>query len=393
MFSPRRPPARMAALAGSRLDSIDVVRGAVMVLMALDHVRDFVTDQRIRPEDLERTTAALFATRWVTHFCAPAFSLLAGVGVGLMLRRGRSEAQASRFLVTRGLWLVVLDVTASAIGFQLGFRLLPVFALVLWALGWSMVAMAALVHLPRAALAVAALLVVALHDLADGLAPSAFGALAPLWHFLHVAGFAVPGVLFIGYPLVPWVAVMALGYLLADVYTWDAHRRREFLVRLGAAATLAFVLLRAFDRYGDPVAWSRQRTAALTAASFLNVQKYPPSVDFLLMTLGPVLLALALAERWHGRPGSFLAVYGRVPLFYYLAHIYVAHVLAVGLARWQLGEWRRLPILADSLPPSYGVPLPGVFVFWAGTVLLLYVPCRWFAGVKARRADWWLRYL
>ena len=359
-----------------------------MVLMALDHVRDFVTNQRIRPEDLSRSSAALFATRWITHFCAPAFSLLAGVGIGLWVSRGRGKAEASRFLVTRGLWLIFLDLTVSAIGFQFGFQLIPAFALVLWALGWSMVVMAAVVHMPRAAIAVGSVVVIVFHNLLDGVAPS------PLWNFLHVPGFAIPGKLFIAYPLIPWVAVMALGYVLADAYRWEASRRKRFLLRTGVLASIGFVVIRYANGYGDPIPWSAQRSAALTVASFLNVQKYPPSLDFLLMTLGPILVSLALAEGLRGRIVRWLSVYGRVPLFYYLGHIYLGHVVAMLLALIQGGELRRIPVVASpgSIPSWYGVSLPGVYLAWAIVVVAMYFPCRWYAGLKARRSDWWLRY-
>jgi uncharacterized membrane protein len=323
-----------------------------------------------------------------THFCAPAFSLLAGVGIGLWVSRGRSKAEASRFLVTRGLWLVFLDLTVSAIGFQFGFQLIPAFALVLWALGWSMVAMAALVHFPRAAVWIGSVVLIVFHNLLDGVAPS------PLWNFLHVPGFAIPGKLFIAYPLIPWVAVMALGYVLADVYRWEASRRKRFLLRTGLLATIAFAVIRYANGYGDPFPWSAQRSTALTIASFLNVQKYPPSLDFLLMTLGPILVALALAESWRGRLVSWLSVYGRVPLFYYLGHIYVGHVVAMLLSLIQGGELRRIPVVANpgSMPSWYGVSLPGVYLAWAMVVMAMYLPCRWYAGLKARRGDWWLRY-
>jgi uncharacterized membrane protein len=378
----------LAPSKATRISSVDIIRGAVMVLMALDHVRDFVTNRRIRPEDLSRSSAALFATRWITHFCAPAFSLLAGVGIGLWVSRGRSKAEASRFLVTRGLWLVFLDLTVSAIGFQFGFQLIPAFALVLWALGWSMVAMAALVHFPRAAVWIGSVVLIVFHNLLDGVAPS------PLWNFLHVPGFAIPGKLFIAYPLIPWVAVMALGYVLADVYRWEASRRKRFLLRTGLLATIAFAVIRYANGYGDPFPWSAQRSTALTIASFLNVQKYPPSLDFLLMTLGPILVALALAESWRGRLVSWLSVYGRVPLFYYLGHIYVGHVVAMLLSLIQGGELRRIPVVANpgSMPSWYGVSLPGVYLAWAMVVMAMYLPCRWYAGLKARRGDWWLRY-
>lgn len=381
-------PTTQAPRATTRVNSVDVVRGAVMILMALDHVRDFVSNQRFPPENLSRATAALFATRWVTHFCAPAFSLLAGVGIGLAMQRRENAAQISRFLVTRGLWLVFLDLTVSAIGFQFGFHLIPAFALVLWALGLSMVVMAAVVHLPRGVVLAASLITIAGHNLLDGIQATG------IWNVLHVPGFAIPGVLFVAYPLIPWVAVMALGYVLADVYQWEPERRRRLLIWSGVAATALFVLLRAANGYGDPAPWSPQRSPALTVASFLNVRKYPPSLDFLLMTLGPALVALALVEGARGRIASWIAVFGRVPLFYYMLHIYVGHVIAMLLALIQVGRLSRISVVVDpaSIPQGYGLSLPGVYVAWALVVVIAYFPCRWYAGLKARRSDWWVRY-
>lgn len=366
-----------------------------MVLMALDHVRDFVTNLRFQPEDLARGTAALFATRWVTHFCAPTFFLLAGVGVGLMMQRGKTPAEMSRYLVARGVWLLVLELVITPIGWRFSLNILPAFGLVLWALGWSMIVMALLVHLPRTIVVAVALLMIGGHNLLDSIPPATFGALAPLWHVLHVPGFVIPGVLFVAYPLVPWIGVMALGYLIADVYSWEASRRRRFFISCGAAAVGLFIVLRALNGYGNPAAWSPQRTQALTVASFLNVLKYPPSLQFLLMTLGPALVALALAERARGRAARWLAVYGRVPMFFYVAHIFVAHAAGVLLALVQGGEFRRIPIIDDpaSLPDWYGVPLAGVYVAWVCVVMLMYYPCRAFARLKERRNDWWLKYM
>ena len=203
--------------------------------------------------------------------------------------------------MTRGLWLAFLDLTVSAIGWQFGFQLVPAFALVIWALGWSMIVMALLIGLPRWAVATFALVLIGGHNLLDGVSPASLGAFAPLWQFLHVPGFAVPGKLLILYPLIPWVGVMALGFVLADLYRWDAARRRKTLLWIGVAATIAFVALRAFNAYGNPAPWAAQRTPGLTVASFLNVFKYPPSLQFLLMTLGPVLVAFSLTENARGR--------------------------------------------------------------------------------------------
>jgi uncharacterized membrane protein len=382
-------------VASTRIASIDVVRGGVMVLMALDHVRDYVTNLRFQPENLARGTAGLFATRWVTHFCAPAFFLLAGIGIGIAKNRGMTTADTSRFLFVRGLWLIVADLTFTAVGWQFGFQLLPAFGIVLWALGWSMIVMAALIWLPRALIAVLSIATIAAHNLTDAIRPADLGAFAPLWHFLHVPGFAIPGKLLIAYPLVPWVAVMALGFALADVYHWDAQRRRRFLIWTGVAVTVLFVALRAVNGYGNPDAWSGQRTPALTVASFLNVRKYPPSLHFLLMTLGPTLVMLAIAERMRGRVAGWLRVYGTVPFFFYVVHIYLAHAVAVGLALVQGGELRRIPVVTDpgAVPDWYGVSLPGVYAAWALVVFLMYFPCRWFARIKATRTAWWLRYL
>ena len=378
-----------------RLASVDVVRGAVMVLMALDHVRDYVTKLRFQPEDLQQGSAALFATRWVTHFCAPAFFLLAGVGIGLAMQRGKSAAAMSRYLVSRGLWLLVLELIITPIGWQFGFDLVPAFALVLWALGWSMIVMAALVHAPQVMVAALAAALIVGHNLLDGVRPDAFGAFAPLWQFLHVPGFIIPGMLFGGYPLIPWVAVMALGYLLANAYQWDSQRRRRMLVLVGVAAIAAFIVLRAMNGYGNSTPWSSQRTPALTVASFLNVRKYPPSLLYLLMTLGPILIALALTERARGAVARWLAVYGRVPLFFYVGHIFVAHLAAMALALLQSGQLRRVPIIHDpaAIPASHGVGLPGVYLAWAIVVLLMYYPCLRFARLKETRSEWWIRYL
>jgi uncharacterized membrane protein len=392
MLSPMTDP---GATTRNRLPSVDIVRGGVMVLMALDHVRDYVTELRFQPEDLSRGSAALFAMRWVTHFCAPAFFLLAGLGIGIAMSRGKRAGEMSRYLLTRGLWLLVLELIITPIGWRFDVNLMPAFAVVLWALGLSMMVMAGVVHLPRRAVLAVALILIAGHNLLDRVQPQSLGAFAWLWHVLHVPGFAIPGKLLVAYPLVPWVAVMALGWVLADIYRWEPERRRRLLTWSGAGAVAAFVLLRALNGYGNPGGWTPQRTAALTVASFLNVRKYPPSLMFLLMTLGPALIALALTERARGAVANWLQVYGRVPLFFYVVHIVVAHAVGVALALAQGGTLMRIPVITDpgSLPAWYGVSLPGVLVAWALVVALLYLPCRWFAALKERSDNRWLEYL
>jgi uncharacterized membrane protein len=365
-----------------------------MVVMVLDHVRDWVTDVRFSPEDLSRSSVALFATRWITHFCAPTFFLLAGLGIGLLMQR-QPRPPMTRYLVTRGVWLLVLELVITPVGWQFGFQLIPAFALVLWALGWSMIVMAGLVYIPRRLLAALSLAIIFGHNLFDTVQPATLGAFGPVWQVMHVPGFVIPNVLFVAYPLVPWVAVMSLGYVLADVYHWTPVRRRRFLIACGLASIAVFVVLRAFNTYGNPIPWRPQSTPGLSVASFLNVLKYPPSLDFLLMTLGPALIALALTERARGRIFEWLSVYGRVPLFFYVAHIFVAHAAAVLLALVQGGELMRIQVVNDpgSIPDWYGLPLPGVYVVWALVVVALYYPCTRMARLKSAGARSWHRYV
>jgi Predicted membrane protein len=364
-----------------------------MILMALDHTRDYFSILRFQPEDLSRSTPLLFATRWVTHFCAPTFFLLAGVGAGLAISGGKSTKEVSRFLFTRGLWLVFLEITVSALGwnFRLGF---PLILLVIWALGLSMVILSGLVFLPKKAIAAIALITIAGHNLLDGVGKVSMSGGTALWHILPPAR-TCPGesLIIVGYPIIPWFAVMALGFVLADVFRWEPARRKKFLLQTGSAAIVTFIVIRFINAYGNPVPWSAQRTAALTVASFLNALKYPPSLDYLLMTLGPTLIALALLENARGSFARAVSVYGRVPMFYYLGHIYVIHILASILALWQGGDASFLSLDTASFPKWYGTTLPGVYLAWALVVLIMYVPCRWFADFKSRRRDWWLSYI
>ena len=373
-----------------RVLSVDILRGAVMIIMALDHTRDYFSNLRFPPENLAKATPALFATRWVTHFCAPVFFLLAGVGASLAVSAGKSRRAMSWFLLTRGLWLIVLEMTVLqfAWNFSIGF---PLFLIVIWALGWSMIVLAALIFLPRWAIATIAITMIATHNLLDPITPNAFGALAPLWHFLHVPGF-VMGKALIGYPLIPWCGVMALGYALGVVFEWTPEVRKKILIRSGIAMVIAFIVLRYFNLYGNPAPWSPQRSAAMTVASFLNLLKYPPSLMYLLMTLGPAFAALALLDDVRGRFANAIAVYGRVPMFYYVVHIFVIHILAYLFALIQGGRGDFLSLDTGSFPEWYGTSLAGVYLAWAIVILILYLPCRWFASLKSRRKDWWLSY-
>jgi uncharacterized membrane protein len=390
-----------------RVVSIDAVRGAVMVLMALDHVRDFFHRAAMSssPTDFATTTPALFMTRWVTHFCAPVFMFTAGLGVFLWWKNNRTLKELSRFQLTRGLWLLGLELTVMRLAYNFDFsQRYPILLLVLWVLGAAMVAMAALVWLPGRWLAVSSLAVIALHNLFDSVNASQFGSGAGVWNVLHQAGaFKLAGqVVIVGYPLVPWIAVMAAGFCFGPVFLIDPSARRRYLIRIGAALTLAFVVIRVLNRYGDPAPWSTQSSPTYTVLSFLNTSKYPPSLAFLLMTLGPALLALAYFDRRPPKPSNPLVVLGRVPLFYFVLHFYAAHAAAAVFAWLKYGRaslgfiFHPVPSMGgprDLFPSGFGYDLWVVYAVWALIVVGLYPACRWFARVRARRRDWWLSYL
>ena len=390
-----------------RIPSVDALRGAIIVIMALDHVRDFTSFAAMSfpPTDLSRTTTALFATRWITHFCAPVFAFTAGIGAFFWHRHGRTLSQLSCFLLTRGLWLMFVELTVLRFILFLQWHWTgALFVLtVFWMLGLSMAVLAALVHLPVKILAPLSLILIAAHNLLDPLTADRFGRFAPLWDILHrQAVFPVHGALFlVAYPLVPWVAVMAAGYCFGHLLLRDADRRRGFLIRIGMGLSFAFVVLRAWNHYGDPSRWSHQPTALFTVLSFLNTSKYPPSLLFLLMTLGPALVALAFLDRRNFRPSNPLIVFGRVPFFFFLFHMAVAHLLAIALGALRYGPHRFLLLPPPSLgspreafPPGFGFSLPAVYAVWLAVILISYPVCRWYANLKNRRRDlWWLSYL
>jgi uncharacterized membrane protein len=381
-----------------RIDSVDILRGLVMVIMALDHARDFFSNVRFDPLDLSKTNAALYFTRWITHFCAPVFVFLAGTGAYLSLSRGRSKRDLSRFLWTRGLWLVLIEVTVVSFGWSFDLGLHFIVLQVIWVIGWSMVVLAVVVHLPTPAVGAFGVAMIAAHNILDKIQPERFGVFAWLWNILHVSSWtpiAQPGghAFVLVYPLIPWIGVMAAGYAFGTVFLLPSGRRRRTLVILGAALTAAFVVLRWTNAYGDPNPWSVQKNALFTVMSFLNCAKYPPSLLYLLMTLGPAIAFLALLDRPAGPMASKICVYGRVPFFYYVLHIPLIHAMSiiVGLVLYGPAIFRWGP--NNPPPANVGLGLPGVYAFWLLSVVILYFPCRWFADVKGRRREVWLSYL
>lgn len=386
------------ALAQPRLDAPDLLRGLVMVLMALDHVREFFTVVRFDPLDLTHTTAPLFLTRWVTHFCAPTFVLLAGAGAYLYGRRGHSRAETARFLLTRGLWLVVLELTVVRFGWLGNVSYSLVLMLVIWAIGWSMVALAALVCLPTRVVAGIGIGIIVLHNLLNPLVPAQFNSLAWLWIAIHEGGFIPRGAggFAFQYPVLPWIGVIAAGYGLGAVLVLPAPRRHRILRTLGACMVAAFVLLGLLNIYGDTISWTPQRTLMRTIFSFLDTEKYPPALLYLLMTLGPVLALLPTLERVpEGAIKRFFVTFGRVPLFYYLVHVLLIRGLATLIARVQGLDAAFLTndVPFAEWPTAWGFSLPVVYLIWVGVVLALYPLCRWFAGVKQRSRAWWISYL
>lgn len=385
--------AKPAATTRARLVSIDSVRGLVIALMALDHVRDYFSNVHRGLLDPATTTIGIYVTRWITHLCAPTFILLAGVSAYLMSRHLTSP-ELRRFLITRGLWIIFLEMTVVLFGWTFAFDYRDgLFLQVMWAIGASMVVLAAVIHLAPATIGVLALSMIAGHNLLDGIEPASFGAWAPLWNLLHVRGQVPFGL--VSYPLIPWAGVMMLGYALGRAYHLDAQRRRSMFARLGAGALIAFALLRLGNVYGDPRPWHHQDTPVMTAMSFFDVEKYPPSLLYLLAMLGIALLSLAAFESGRGwmKRLSFLQTFGRVPLFFYVVHLLLTH-LSAGLVAWCMG-WKTA-VLTNSyktLPVGWGLPLPWVYVAWIAVLLLMYPLCRWFVGVKRRRHDWWLSYL
>lgn len=396
-----------------RIDSVDLLRGIVMVIMLLDHTRDFVHADGLRfdPTDIARTYPLLFFTRWITHFCAPIFVFLAGTGAYLQMLRGKSKGELSRFLVTRGLWLIVLEFTAVRAGvfFALDYQNLLGFMQVIWVIGVSMIVLAGLIHLPLRSIAWIGIGMIVAHNLLDGIQVQGWrgpgsptpGFGASLWMILHQGGvffplgFPGPGI-FVAYPLIPWIGVMAAGYAFGAVYKLDPPTRRRWLLRHGAALTVAFVVIRAINFYGDPEPWSTQPEAVMTVLSFLDVTKYPPSLLFLLMTLGPALIFLGVFDGvGRRRLTEPLIVFGRVPMFFYLLQWPVAHGIGL-LASLAAGKPTAHLIgapIGNAPPPDAGFGLGTVYLAWIGGTLLLYPLCRWYARIKATGRYKWMNYL
>jgi uncharacterized membrane protein len=401
---PAAAPQRAAAT--TRIESIDLLRGLIMVIMALDHVRDyFHADALVNdPLDLTKTNAVLFFTRWITHYCAPIFMFLSGISAFLSGQR-KSKKELSAFLLKRGIWLIVLELTVVHWAWYFNFVGRGGDLTVIWALGISMILLAALIYLPKWALLSLSLVMVFGHNLLDGIQVpgntwQGFG-----WALLHEQRiFSINGfILLVGYPIIPWVGVMALGYCLGTLYTksYPTQQRRKLLMTFGFVSIGLFILIRAINIYGDPHPWSSQSSTLFTFLSFLKTNKYPPSLLYLLMTIGPALLFLAWTESKPGWLGQQLAIFGRVPLFYYILHLYLLHLLAMFATSFSGHQWGDMVLdyalwtgRSSAQLEGYGFSLGITYLVWLLVVVLLYPLCKWYDRYKTAHKDqWWLSYL
>jgi uncharacterized membrane protein len=388
-----------------RIDAIDLLRGIVMILMALDHVRDYFHADAFlfNPLDLSQTTVPMYFTRWITHFCAPVFVFLAGTSSFLVGER-KSKKELSMFLIKRGFWLIVLELSIVNFAWFFNFSFSLMALAVIWALGWGMILLAAVIHLRYNAVLILGFLLVFGHNLLDPIAVEGDGANAIGWTFLH--GFAFYNLtdhfnVFIGYAILPWTGIMLLGYCFGKLFTPEFQARRErILLSIGFGAMVLFVILRFPNLYGDPHHWEVQTTTVKTMLSFINISKYPPSLLYTLITLGPAIILLSKAEKWRINTwfSRMALTLGRVPMFYYLLHLYLIHILAIIAAvatGYEVKDMVFTTWVTDAPNlKGYGFNLLVVYLVWIFVVLSLYPLCKWFARYKANhREQWWLSYL
>jgi uncharacterized membrane protein len=391
-------------LVKSRIGSIDLLRGLVMIIMALDHVRDYFHEGAYvyDPLDLDKASVALFFTRWITHFCAPVFMFLAGTSAFFIGQR-KTKKEVSVFLITRGLWLIFLELTVVNFGWNFDISFTNIYFITIWALGVSMIVLAGLIHLPKRIIFITGIIVVFGHNVLDSVDVTGNNLPAFGWGLLHKQSFFSwqgKNVL-VGYPVLPWIGIMALGYCMGNLFTpaFTAERRKKILLLLGTGAIALFVLLRFINVYGDPHPWSSQPTGMYTFLSFIKVNKYPPSLLYTLMTLGAALLFLALTENSSNKIAKIVSVYGRVPMFYYLLHIFIIHITTMAAAglfttfSWHVWILKE-PLWFTKTLVGYGFSLGVVYLVWIAIVAGVYPLCKWYDRYKTNnKQKWWLSYL
>ncbi|MEO6282921.1 MAG: heparan-alpha-glucosaminide N-acetyltransferase domain-containing protein [Dyadobacter sp.] len=382
----------------SRLTSIDALRGLIIVLMALDHVRDFWSATPYRADDVAQSSVILFFTRWVTHFCAPIFVFLTGISIFLYQQKQPQKQSVSKFLLIRGLWMIFLEL--AVVGFFWQFSYDVIFLQVIWVIGWSMLCMAGLIWLPRWLLTALAIALIAGHQLLVYVEPAQMSADTLGWVFLHrpvqfLSIGAGPPPLFAVYPLIPWVAVMISGYLIGTLFTASTTYRNRRLILIGGILVTFFVILRAINLYGDPKPWAfQERGIIYSILSFISISKYPPSLLYVSLTLGMACLLLSVLESVGKKFTRVLIVFGKVPLFFYLLHIPLINAGAMVWTYLSFGHSVNFFFSPSaSWPVTYQPNLIRLYLVWAILILGLYFACRWYGDYKQSHSAWWLKYL
>lgn len=387
-----------------RINSIDILRGIIMVVMALDHTRDYFHSEAFvfDPTNLSKTTLVLFLTRWVTHFCMPAFILLAGVGIRIRRQR-TTPKELSTFLLTRGLWMVVLEFGVMRFGYFFNFYFDATILSVLWTFGLCFIILSMIVSLPDKFLLVLGLIITLFHDLSGLVVFNTPGPLSAVWMIFMRTGFlpiSPDFALIVSYPIIPWLGVMLIGYYLGSLYdqSFGDEKRRQLLFRIGVITIITFVALRLANFYGDPSPWSVQKDWILTVMSFFNTTKYPVSLLFILMTIGPLLIILAGLEKWNTRWIMPVIHFGRVPLFYFIIHFYLIHASALLLFVQKTGKsFAEIDLHFEKsfggITAEGGYSLPWVYVAWVCVVLAMYPLCKWYDGLRSRSRSRWASYL
>ncbi len=387
-----------------RIRSIDTIRGAIMIIMALDHVRDFfhISAFTADPLDPQSTTGALFFTRWITHFCAPTFMLLSGISAYLAGQK-RSAAETSSFLLKRGFWLILMEIVVMTFFLSFDPSYKTIFLAVFWALGTSMISLGLAVRFfsPKAVLVIGLLLIFG-HNLLDYIKVQENSSLDIILSIFLTGGgrfYPLGGVtLAFLYVILPWAGIMLTGYGLGELFRSSVAvaKRRKTLLASGFVAILLFFVLRFINQYGDPVHWTDQETSFRTFLSFFNFTKYPPSLLFTLATQGPVLILLALTERTDNPLTRVFTVYGKVPFFYFTVHFFLIHIfcaIAVLASGYSWAQATDPKLFFKFRPSEFGYELSWVYLIWIFIVALLYLPSKWYGGYKERERKWWLSYL
>jgi len=392
--------------ASKRIESIDILRGLVMVLMALDHTRDYFHINAFAgnyPENMTSTTGILFFTRFITHYCAPVFVFLAGTSA-FLYGVNKPKKQLSLFLVTRGFWLIVVEIAILNFlwWFDITFGFINL--QVIWAIGVCMLILGALIHLPKKLILGISILLIFGHNALDTITVTGKEPFSWLWYLLHQpnGGFAVGNTFVaLSYPVLPWIGIMALGYAFGTLYTrnYSKKLRRKALVYTGFSATILFFVFRGFNFYADISPWEIQETTTKTIISFFNISKYPPSLDYVLITLGPALVLLAYLENIKNKLTSIFLVLGKVPFFYYIIHIGLIHSLALLGLVITGKDWHKMILNNEAFTnpdvlTGYGYPLWIVYTVWILVIVVLYPVCKKYMQYKANNKDkWWLSYL